>query len=213
MRSLILALVLAASSMLASGGANAQNTDTAIFAGGCFWCVESDFDKVDGVLDTVSGYAGGTIENPTYNNHPDYIEAVKLTYDPSVVSYDELLTAYWHSVDPTDPGGQFCDRGHSYISTVFVNDAKQRKAAEASKKAVADDLAIDAEIVTPIVDTTTFYPAEAYHQNYYQSEDYILSRFGWVMKKDAYKGYREGCGRDLRVEHVWGDTAFEGIHH
>ena len=179
----------------------AQETDTAIFAGGCFWCVESDFDHVDGVLETVSGYAGGTIENPTYQNHPDYIEAVKVTYDPGVVSYDELLTAFWHSVDPTDAGGQFCDRGHSYITTIFANDTDQRRAAEASKRAVADDLQIDGEIVTPIVDATTFYDAEDYHQDYY-------------MKNGAkYNFYRFSCGRNARVDKVWGSNSYLGINH
>ena len=170
MRSILAVLFLAAG-LFVSGVANAQQmpaeTETAIFAGGCFWCVESDFDHVEGVIDTTSGYAGGTIDNPTYENHPDYIEAVKLTYDPSVVSYEDLLTAYWHSVDPTDPGGQFCDRGHSYLTSVYVDGPEQRAAAEASKDAVKADLKVDAEIVTPIVDVTTFYPAEDYHQDYH----------------------------------------------
>jgi peptide-methionine (S)-S-oxide reductase len=181
--------------------AMAQETETAIFAGGCFWCVESDFDHVDGVLDTLSGYAGGTIENPTYENHPDYIEAVKITFDPSKVSYDELLTAYWHSVDPTDAGGQFCDRGHSYITTIFVDGPEQRAAAEASKKAVADDLAVNGEIVTPIVDATTFYAAEDYHQNYYKNNT------------PRYNFYRFACGRNARVDQVWGDKSYLGINH
>lgn len=184
-----------------SGFAQAQETETAIFAGGCFWCVESDFDHVEGVLDTTSGYAGGTIDNPTYQNHPDYIEAVKITYDPSVVSYEELLTAYWHSVDPTDAGGQFCDRGHSYITTIFADGPEQSAAAEASKEAVAADLAIDAAIVTPIVDATTFYAAEDYHQDYYQKNPV------------RYNFYRLSCGRNGRVDHVWGDNSYKGINH
>lgn len=184
-----------------TAGAQAQSTETAIFAGGCFWCVESDFDHVEGVLDTTSGYAGGTIENPTYQNHPDYIEAVRVTFDPSVVSYEELLTAYWHSVDPTDAGGQFCDRGHSYITTIFVDGAEQRAAAEASKRSVAADLAINARIVTPIVDATTFYDAEGYHQNYYQKNSI------------QYNYYRFACGRNGRVDQVWGDKSYLGINH
>lgn len=196
----IAALTLVAGS-LTTGIALAQETKTAIFAGGCFWCVESDFDHVEGVLDTVSGYAGGTIENPTYQNHPDYIEAVEITYDPSVVSYEELLTAFWHSVDPTDAGGQFCDRGHSYITTIFAVDAEQRAAAEASKEAVADDLAVDREIVTPIVDATTFYEAEGYHQNYYEKNP-VRNNF-----------YRLSCGRNARVDEVWGETSYLGINH
>lgn len=179
----------------------AQETETAIFAGGCFWCVESDFDHVDGVLETVSGYAGGTIDNPTYENHPDYIEAVKITFDPSVVTYDEMLTAFWHSVDATDDGGQFCDRGHSYITTIFAENDAQRKAAEASKMAVAADLAVDGEIVTPIVDATTFYDAEDYHQDYYNKNPV------------QYNYYRFACGRNGRVDKVWGSDSYKGINH
>lgn len=185
----------------AATASQAQETDTAIFAGGCFWCVESDFDHVDGVLETVSGYAGGTIENPTYQNHPDYIEAVKITYDPSVVTYDELLTAFWHSVDATDAGGQFCDRGHSYITTIFADGADQLQAARASKQAVAADLAVDGEIVTPIVEATTFYDAEDYHQDYYQKNPV------------QYNYYRFACGRNGRVDQVWGDKSYLGINH
>lgn len=184
-----------------SGPGWAQERDTAIFAGGCFWCVESDFDHVTGVLDTTSGYAGGTIANPTYQNHPDYIEAVKVTFDPSVVSYEELLTAFWHSVDATDSGGQFCDRGHSYITTIFADGPEQRAAAEASKVAVAADLAVSGQIVTPIVDATTFYPAEDYHQNYYQKNPV------------QYNYYRFACGRNGRVDQVWGDKSYLGINH
>ena len=201
MRSFILAVILVGSSLLTAGAAGAVDSKTAIFAGGCFWCVESDFDHVEGVLNTTSGYAGGTIDNPTYENHPDYIEAVKITYDPSVVSYEQLLTAYWHSVDPTDGGGQFCDRGHSYLTTVYVDGEDQRAAAEASKAAVAADLAIKAEIVTPIVDVTTFYPAEDYHQNYHQKNPV------------PYEFYRFRCGRNARVDYVWGGTAYLGINH
>lgn len=199
------ALVLTVAVLWTAGVTNGQETKpgtkTAIFAGGCFWCVESDFDHVEGVLDTTSGYAGGTIENPTYENHPDYIEAVKLTYDPSVVGYEELLTAYWHSVDPTDGGGQFCDRGHSYLTTIFVDGPEQRAAAEASKEAVKAYLAIKAEIFTPIVDATTFYPAEDYHQDYY------------LKNPIPYEFYRFRCGRNARVAHVWGDNAYLGITH
>lgn len=180
---------------------HAQESETAIFAGGCFWCVESDFDHVEGVLDTQSGYAGGTIDNPTYENHPDYIESVKITYDPSVVTYDELLTAFWHSVDATDEGGQFCDRGHSYITTIFADGPEQREAAEASKVAVADDLSVEGEIVTPIVDATTFYPAEDYHQDYYQKNSV------------QYNYYRFACGRNGRVDQVWGEDSYKGINH
>ncbi len=201
MRSFILSVIFVASSLLIAGAAGAVESKTAIFAGGCFWCVESDFDHVEGVLDTTSGYAGGTIDNPTYENHPDYIEAVKITFDPSVVSYEQLLTAYWHSVDPTDGGGQFCDRGHSYLTTVYVDGPEQRAAAEASKEAVKADLVIKAEIVTPIEDVTTFYPAEDYHQDYH------------AKNPIPYEFYRFRCGRNARVDYVWGGTAYLGINH
>lgn len=196
----IFALAGAALTIGFSSVAMAQN-ETAIFAGGCFWCVESDFDHVDGVVSTVSGYAGGTIDNPTYQNHPDYIEAVKITFDPAVVTYDELLTAFWHSVDATDAGGQFCDRGHSYITTIFADGPEQRAAAVASKQAVAADLQVSGQIVTPIVDATTFYDAEDYHQDYY------------LKNSVQYNFYRFRCGRNARVDQVWGDKSYLGINH
>ena len=150
--------------------ASAQQLDKAIFAGGCFWCVESDFDKVPGVVATISGYTGGKTENPTYEqvsaDGTGHYEAVEITYDPAKVGYEALLTAFWHSVDPTDGGGQFCDRGHSYKTAVFVANEKQRVAAEVSQKAVQKTL--DKPIVTPILAAAPFYAAEDYHQNYYE---------------------------------------------
>ena len=134
----------AAALVLAGSGLKAQEQETAIFAGGCFWCVEADFDKVPGVVETVSGYTGGTVEDPTYEQvsgeDTGHREAVQITYDPDQVTYEELLTAYWHSVDPTDPGGQFCDRGESYTTAIFVEDEEQRNAAETSKEDAAQEL-------------------------------------------------------------------------
>ena len=178
------------------GTACAQNTETAIFAGGCFWCVESDFDHVAGVLDTTSGYIGGEAQNPTYYDHEGFREAVRITYDPSKVSYDKLLEVFWHSVDPTDAGGQFCDRGHAYTTAIFATDQSQVQKAKASKAAIAKDLP---KVVTPINSAPTFWPAEGYHQDYY--------------KKNAlkYKYYRFSCGRNARVRDVWGDKAYQGI--
>jgi peptide-methionine (S)-S-oxide reductase len=200
MRRLLAATALAA---LASAPSVAQDRAHAIFAGGCFWCVEADFDKVEGVLATVSGYAGGHVEDPTYEQvvagDTGHREVVRVTYDPAVVRYDELLTAFWHSVDPTDDGGQFCDRGFSYTTAVFVVNEAQRRAAAASKEAVRGDLAVDAEIVTPILDAGAFYRAEAYHQDYYEKNP------------ARYNFYRWSCGRNDRVREVWGDTAFAGI--
>jgi len=171
----------------------------AIFAGGCFWCMEPPFDALDGVLSTTSGYTGGTVDDPTYEQvsagGTGHAEAIRIEYDPSKVTYRELLEVFWHNVDPTDEGGQFCDRGGQYRSAIFVLDADQRAAAEASKRALEARRPFDAPIVTPIVDAGTFWPAEAYHQDY--SEKNPL----------RYKYYRWGCGRDARLAELWGDAA------
>jgi peptide-methionine (S)-S-oxide reductase len=195
-------LITAATALvLAGSGLKAQEHETAIFAGGCFWCVEADFDKVPGVVETVSGYTGGTVEDPTYEQvsaeGTGHREAVRITFDPDQVSYKELLTAYWHSVDPTDAGGQFCDRGESYTTAIFVEDEAQRQAAEASKKEAARELG--QEIVTPIEDARPFYEAEDYHQGYYEKSPV------------RYRYYRWSCGRDQRIEELWGEAAFRGI--
>jgi peptide-methionine (S)-S-oxide reductase len=196
-------------SIAASLPAVAQETETAIFAGGCFWCVEADFDKVPGVTSTVSGYIGGTNENPTYRNHPGHVEAVKIDYNPAEVSYEQLLDVFFHSVDPTDAGGQFCDRGHSYTTAIFTLGEEQAAAAEEARQQAANELGQN--VVTPIQPAPTFWPAEDYHQNYYRSDETILTRFGIVSKAEAYKGYREGCGRDARLAEVWGEAAHQGI--
>lgn len=181
--------------------AQAKELKTAVFAGGCFWCVESDFDKVPGVVKTESGYTGGTVANPTYeqvgHGGTGHREAEQITYDPAVVSYEDLLTVFWHSVDPTDAGGQFCDRGHQYTTAVFVADAEQRRQAEASKQAAQADLG--KPIVTPIVDAGPFYPAEGYHQDYHDKNPL------------KYQYYRWACGRNQRVEELWGPRAYMGI--
>ncbi len=194
-------LTLAASLILFAHAASAQKLEKAIFAGGCFWCVESDFDKVPGVVSTTSGYTGGRTKNPTYKQvtygDTGHYEAVEITYDPAKVSYEALLNVFWHSVDPTDDGGQFCDRGDSYKTAVFALNEKQRAAAEASKKAAQKTLG--KTIVTPILDAATFYPAEYYHQNYYQNNSI------------RYRYYRFSCGRDRKIKNIWGENAFKGI--
>ncbi|MEM7173120.1 MAG: peptide-methionine (S)-S-oxide reductase MsrA [Pseudomonadota bacterium] len=178
-----------------------KNLATATFAGGCFWCVESDFDQIPGVVETVSGYTGGTLENPTYKKvgtgGTGHREAVKITFDPNVVSYDALLSAFWRSIDPTDEGGQFCDRGETYTTAVFVHDQSQRAAAEASRAHAEEDLG--QTIVTPIEDAAVFYDAEDYHQNYYKKNPV------------RYKFYRWNCGRNQQVESLWQDQAYAGI--
>lgn len=169
--------------------------EEAIFAGGCFWCVESDFDKVEGVIETISGYTGGTTANPTYKQvskeDTGHYEAVKIVYDPSVVSYAELVEYFWRHVDPTDSGGQFCDRGQSYETAIFAKDGEERAIAEASKAAIEESGVLDKPIVTPILPVATFWDAEEYHQDYY------------LKNPLRYNYYRRSCGRDKTVKKVW----------
>ncbi len=163
---------------------------TAIFAGGCFWCVETDFEKLAGVTDVVSGYSGGPKENPNYQDHEGHFEAVEVTYDPAVVSYRQLADYLLRHIDPLDAGGQFCDRGPAYRSAIFAANPDEKAAAAA---AVADaGKALGKNVVTPILDRTAFWKAEDYHQDY--------------AKKNPirYKYYRTSCGRDARVKKVWG---------
>ncbi|MDZ4087733.1 MAG: peptide-methionine (S)-S-oxide reductase MsrA [Tabrizicola sp.] len=188
------------------GLAGVARAETAIVAGGCFWCVESDFEGVAGVSDVVSGYTGGDLQNPTYKNHDGHFEAVQITFDPAVISYDALIAKFLRSVDVLDAGGQFCDRGDAYRTAIFVQDAAQKKAAQA---AVAEaEAVLGATIVTPVLEAGTFWIAEDYHQDYYKSSEIVLTRAGPKKKANAYKFYREACGRDARVQEVWGDQAF-----
>jgi len=172
--------------------------DKAILAGGCFWCMESDFEKLPGVTDVVSGFTGGTLKNPTYNgNHSGHYEAVEITYDSAKISYQKLLDHYWVNIDPFDDGGQFCDRGHSYLAAIFVANAAERKIAEASKQRVTAQFPKE-KVVTPILDASTFYPIagdESYHQDYYKNNPI------------RYNSYRWGCGRDQRLKKIWGEKA------
>lgn len=187
--------------------ARAQATETLTVAGGCFWCVEADFEKVTGVGDVISGLAGGTTPDPTYENHGDHIEAVQIPYDPDAVGYRQLLDLFFRSIDPTDAGGQFCDRGNTYTTAVFVNSPQERAIAERAKADAQAELG--QEIVTPIRDAGAFYPVGAYHQDYYKSDERLaFSSVGLAVKKSvAYKRYRERCGRDQRVRQLWGDAA------
>jgi peptide-methionine (S)-S-oxide reductase len=194
----VLIAILACAATILAAPAVAE-TGTAIFAGGCFWCVESDFDHVPGVTDTTSGYIGGTSESPTYH---DYVagghrEAVKIDYDPAKVSYATLLDVFWHSVDPTDAGGQFCDRGHAYTTAIYAIGKDDLAAAEKSKQDVQK--ALGAEIVTEILPAQRFWPAEDYHQDYY------------LKNPIRYKYYRYSCGRDDTVSRIWGEAAHQGI--
>ena len=196
-------LVLSAPAAIAQKPETEAATETAIatFAGGCFWCIESDFDKVSGVLATVSGYTGGKTDNPTYGQvsrgNTGHREALQITYDPKKVTYAQLLTVFWHSVDPIDAGGQFCDRGVPYQTAVFVHDDAQRKLAEASRAQAMKDLG--KKIFTPVKPAAKFFRAEDYHQDYHNK------------KSLRYKYYRWNCGRNQKVEKLWGDRAYKGI--
>jgi peptide-methionine (S)-S-oxide reductase len=194
--------------LFAPATANAE-TKSLVVAGGCFWCVESDFDHVKGVTGTTSGYAGGEMDNPTYRNHGNHREVVKVDYDADVTDYRTLVTTFLRTIDPTDPGGQFCDRGHSYTTAIHAADDKE---AEAARAAIAEAAAqLGHEIVTPVEGPVKFWEAEGYHQNYYQSQEKQLTRFGLVTRARAYKGYRKGCGRDERVKQLWGAQAYQGV--
>jgi peptide-methionine (S)-S-oxide reductase len=199
--------VLAIGAALAGPGA--AETRTAVVAGGCFWCVEKDFEGVPGVTSVVSGYSGGPAGKATYEQvtagGTGHYEAVEITYDSDRLSYDELLRLFYRSIDPTDPGGQFCDRGDSYRTAIFVQGPAERTAAEAATQDAA--AALGQPIATKILPLKAFYPAEEYHQDYYKSRDIILTRFGPRSKATAYKLYRNACGRDQRLRELWGQEA------
>lgn len=182
---------------------------TAVVAGGCFWCVEKDFESVPGVTSAVSGFAGGKTADPTYKQvtagGTGHYEAVQITYDDTKISYAQLLNRFFRSVDPTDGGGQFCDRGDSYRTAIFVDGPAERAEAQAAIAEAEQELG--ATIATRILPSGPFYPAEDYHQDYYKSGDIIITRFGPRTKASAYKLYREACGRDARVRQLWGSAA------
>jgi len=174
------------------------NADEAVLAGGCFWCMESDFEKLDGVTRVISGFTGGNTPNPTYNgNHKGHYEAVKITYDESKVSYRQILDHYWVNIDPFDARGQFCDKGPSYLSAIFVANDQERAVAEETKNAIQAQFPKQT-VVTPILNASTFYPIkgdEIGHQDFYKKSPV------------RYKLYRWNCGRDKRLEEIWGDKA------
>jgi peptide-methionine (S)-S-oxide reductase len=194
MKSTLILLLL----VIALSHASIVAADKAILAGGCFWCMEADFEKLEGVTDVISGFTGGTVKNPTYNgNHEGHYEAVEITYDAKKVSYEELLEYYWVNIDPFDATGQFCDKGSSYLSAIFVANETERKLAEESKRKVIEKFP-GKKVVTPILNASTFYPIkgdESYHQDYYKKNSI------------RYKIYRWNCGRDSRLKEIWGDKA------
>jgi peptide-methionine (S)-S-oxide reductase len=188
-------LVLAMGLTVTGAGAQEPKTATATFAAGCFWCVEEAFDKVEGVLSTTSGYIGGRTKNPTYeevsSGGTGHTEALQVVFDPSKVSYAQLLQTFWRNVDPLDSGGQFCDRGSQYRSGIFYHSDEQQQLAEASKTRVREQLGTS--IATEVVAAGPFYKAEDYHQNYYQKNSL------------RYKFYKWNCGRAQRLEKLWGE--------
>ena len=190
---LVLSLLLTFGS--AAGAAFAAPGRTAILAGGCFWCLEHDLESLPGVIEAVSGYSGGELEDPSYEEvskgETDHIEVVKVWFDPELISYEGLLDAFWRNVDPLDGGGQFCDRGSQYTSAIFTEDDEQRQAAERSAASIREQLDVES-LATEIRPAVPFYPAEKYHQNYAKNN------------KRKYKFYRWRCGRDARLNDLWG---------
>ncbi|HEY7514102.1 MAG TPA: peptide-methionine (S)-S-oxide reductase MsrA [Vicinamibacteria bacterium] len=192
-----LASTLAASASAREGPATQATSARAVFAGGCFWCMEAPFDKLPGVLSSTSGFAGGQTKNPTYeqvsSGSTGHAEAVQVLYDPKRITYAQLLETFWHNIDPLDKGGQFCDRGNQYRSAVFYGNDEERKEAEASRARVEQRLG--RPVATQIVAAGAFYPAEEYHQDFYRKNP------------ARYNQYRTGCGRDRRLKELWGADA------
>ena len=193
------ALVLGTSTACSASDKAEARSDklaSAVFAGGCFWCTESDFDKMPGVVSTTSGYTGGRVVNPTYKQvsggGTGHIEAVRVVYDPARISYATLANRFFRTIDPLDAGGQFCDRGYHYRSAIFVEGAQQRRIAEATKTAVAAKLG--KPVATLVLPAAKFYPAEGYHQDYYKKNPV------------RYRFYRFNCGRDRRLRQIWGES-------
>jgi peptide-methionine (S)-S-oxide reductase len=192
----LLLLMCTAFNAGAEPGSTPPKTATATFAGGCFWCMEGPFDKLDGVISTTSGYTGGALKDPTYRQvsrgGTGHAEATQVIYDPERVSYAELLDVFWHNIDPTRADGQFCDGGNQYRSEIFYHTAAQERLARQSKAALMELKPFKDPVLTEITPASTFYPAEDYHQDYYRKNPV------------RYKFYRYGCGRDSRLEELWG---------
>ncbi|MGH8460135.1 MAG: peptide-methionine (S)-S-oxide reductase MsrA [Stenotrophobium sp.] len=189
-------LLMFGTAVSAASPTAAPNTAVATFAGGCFWCMQSDFEELPGVISVTAGYTGGKEQHPTYEQVSDHetghFESVELTYDTRKLSYDQVLDYFWHHVDPLDGGGQFCDRGPQYRTAIFYHDEAQHQAALASRERLTKSAKLDGPIVTLILPATTFWPAEDYHQDYYKKNPI------------RYAYYRHACGRDARVREVWG---------
>lgn len=210
---LLLSFLIAVGIMAQSHKVHAADLQKLTVAGGCFWCVEADFEKVRGVRKAVSGYTGGKGSTANYKKvsrgGTGHYEAVQITFDASQVSRETLLSLFVRSVDPTDAGGQFCDRGDSYRTAIFVSGAQEKALATKVLKSAQSQLG--KKVVTPVLSLGAFYPAETYHQNYYKSQEQTLTRFGYITRAKAYKRYRKACGRDAKVKQLWGkEAAFTG---
>jgi peptide-methionine (S)-S-oxide reductase len=209
LKTVALAAAIGAATLMLAGKAEARDMQTITVAGGCFWCVESDFEKVAGVTEVTSGYTGGTTANPTYSQvtggGTGHYEAVEIRYDADQVSARQIYDLFFRSVDPTDAGGQFCDRGDSYRTAIFVSNTAQQQAAQAALSAAQSELG--QQIVTPILAASTFTDAEEYHQDYYKGQNRVVTRRGIKTEAEAYAFYRDACGRDARVEQLWGSNA------
>jgi peptide-methionine (S)-S-oxide reductase len=194
----LLAMFVGYQARIAESASNSNRLETATFAGGCFWCLEEALDKVEGVVSTTSGYTGGQKTNPTYEEvsagGTGHTESVQVMYDPQKVTYTKLLETFWHNIDPTTPNQQFCDKGHQYRSAIFYHDDRQQRLAEESKQQLDKSKPFKEQIVTEIVPASEFYPAEEYHQNFYQKNPI------------RYKFYKYNCGRAQRLETLWGKT-------
>ena len=209
LKMLMLTALIAVGFALCGGKAQAGPKEELVVAGGCFWCVEADFEKVSGVISAVSGYAGGDVANPTYKQvvrgGTGHYEVVRITFDTGRVSREEILHKFMRSIDPTDGGGQFCDRGQSYATAIFHDSPAQKAAAE---EAVRDAREVLGQpIKTKILPLEAFYRAEDYHQDYYKSQKLVLTRAGPKTREKAYDFYRNACGRDDRVKALWGSAA------
>lgn len=199
MKRFVALLAAASVALLLAGTSGAAELEKAIFAGGCFWCMEAPFDKLPGVVSVTSGYTGGHTKNPTYEEvsagGTGHAEAVQIVYDPARISYAALLTVFWHNIDPTVTDRQFCDTGHQYRAGIFYLGKQQHELAVQSKAALEKNKPFRGAVVTEITPATEFYPAEEYHQHYYKKNPL------------RYKFYRNGCGRDGRLKELWGSAA------
>jgi peptide-methionine (S)-S-oxide reductase len=210
MRKNKLAIAVAVAGAMVTCGAQGAETATAIFAGGCFWSIESDFDHAPGVISTTSGYIGGHVDNPTYEQvvteTTGHREAVKIVYDPSVTSYEKLLDTFFHLIDPIETRGQFCDFGESYTTAVYAGSEDELALAEAEKTQVAEELG--KPVATIVELAPVFYPAEDYHQDFWKGQEMLSNG---LTREQHYARYRVGCGKNQQVEAIWGAEAFRGL--